>query len=149
MSSTQDVEQRDRGGVSAKTEIEVTAKPYETVFEAMESGSRAAYRAGTDEQPHALVDHQRELPAVDDQPIDAQTIDSDGLSAGGLIDYGQPITPDERESGSPFDTAPPASPGVPPLDGLMTLEAATSAAAEIRREALSRRAQRALPRGST
>jgi hypothetical protein len=29
----------DRGGVSVKTEIEVTAKPYETVFESMESGS--------------------------------------------------------------------------------------------------------------
>jgi hypothetical protein len=35
----------DRGGVGAKTEIEVTARAYEQIFEAMEmGGSRAAHR---------------------------------------------------------------------------------------------------------
>jgi hypothetical protein len=59
----------DRGGVSVKTEIEVTAKPYETVFESMESGSRASYRAGTSETHDALVDHAKALLPSDDQPM--------------------------------------------------------------------------------
>ena len=67
----------DRGGVSVKTEIEVTAKPYETVFESMESGSRASYRAGTSETHHALVDHAKALLPSDDEPIDvAPTLNS-------------------------------------------------------------------------
>lgn len=34
----------DRAGVSAKTEVELVAKPFEMVFEAMESGNRAEHR---------------------------------------------------------------------------------------------------------
>jgi hypothetical protein len=83
----------DRGGVSVKTEIEVTAKPYETVFESMESGSRASYRAGTSETHHALVDHAKALLPSDDEPIDVAPVDFDDFhesNAGDLIDYAQP-----------------------------------------------------------
>jgi hypothetical protein len=80
----------DRGGVSAKTEIEVTARAFETVFEQVESGSRAAYRAFRSTTP-ALVDNSKGLRASDNEPIDPQTVDDidfNDSSVGDVIDYG-------------------------------------------------------------
>jgi hypothetical protein len=75
----------DRGGLGAKAEIEITAKPYEQIFEAMEAGgSRAEYRRsiGIEDEPKLI-------------PNDAQA----ALAA----------LPADDESGSPSDSAPPHS----------------------------------------
>jgi hypothetical protein len=82
----------DRGEVSAKTEVEVTARAYETVFEQLDSGSLAAYRACRSTTP-ALVDDLKALRASDNEPIDAQAVDDidfDYCSVGDVTDYGQP-----------------------------------------------------------
>jgi hypothetical protein len=78
---------------------------------------------------------------ADDDPLDVEVIEP------------EPITPDEPERGSDDDSAAPLSPFAPstppPPDGVMTLEAAVSAAAQMRRNATIRRGQRALPRGTS
>jgi len=146
----------DRGGVSAKTEIELTAKPYETVFEAMETGgSRSEYRKShsiqdnsDDTQPTALVDNIRELPRHnDDEPIDAEVLDAgnDYLIETVPSDQGQPITPDNDESRSPFDSAPAwpdSEPPQTPGTALMTLDDAVAAQAAVRRSIAALRSER-------
>ena len=124
----------DRGGVAAKTEVEVTARPYETIMQDMEmqGGSRAAHRG--EPEPKAIE------PANDDSTLDVEIVDDDTW----------PITPADDEHGSPFDSGPgifePTSP--PPPDRLMSYEAAASAAAAYKRNhAVVRPGQRALPRG--
>lgn len=140
----------DRAGLGPQTAIDVsvTAKPFENIFEAMESGgSRAAHRrsigADDDTQPGPVA----LTTGDDDDAIDAEIIENDG----DLIDYGQPMTPDGYERGSGDDTAAgidvfgavqPSAPGE-----LMSLDAAVSVAAAMRRNAATRPAQRALPPG--
>jgi hypothetical protein len=72
----------DRGGLGAKTEVEITAKPYETILDGLdviESGSRSEFRRSVgreDEPPPALAESSRVLDAADiDAPIDAELID--------------------------------------------------------------------------
>jgi hypothetical protein len=137
----------DRAGLSPRSsvDVELTAKPYETVFDGyieMDSGgSRAAFRG--EPEPLALTAAD-ELPAADDHGLgDHLVVDAE------VVD---PMTRDDDERGSAFDSAPVFNPFAPahPPDGLMTIDAAVSAAAEMqRRSAVSRRAQRALPRGRT
>lgn len=135
----------DRGGISVKAEIEVTAKPYESIFERLSGGSREAHRNGLgteDETTPALVVAQH-------QPIDAQIVDDlNDDDAVDLGDYARPITPDDYESGSAFDSERFGPVSAPPTDGLMSLEEAN---AEIRRlqteAARAMREQRALPPG--
>lgn len=138
----------DRGGISVKAEIEVTAKPYESIFEQLTGGSREAHRSGS--PPPALADQTRQLPAAaNHQPIDAQIVDDlNDDDAVDLGDYARPITPESYESGSAFDSERFGPVSAPPTEGLMSLEDAN---AEIRRlqsePARAMREQRALPPG--
>ncbi len=138
----------DRAGLSPRQAMEIQvgpSKPYEEVFaqaanfETMQGGSRAAHRTGVPAvQPH-------ELPAASDDPIEAQIVDDlDDGDLGDLYGASQPITPDDLERRSPFDTAPPS-------DGLMTMEDSMSEIARLRREAAerTRQEQRALPPGNS
>ncbi|RFZ35141.1 hypothetical protein DAVIS_04691 [Mycobacterium marinum] len=140
----------DRGGVGVKAEIELTAKPYETLvdqIETMQGGSRAESRRarGIPDDTPALADQPHELPAGNDEPIEAQIVDDlDDVDVGDLYGAGQPITPGDDERGSPFDTA-------PPNDALMTMEEGMSEIARLRGEAAqrARQEQRALPPGNS
>lgn len=137
----------DRGGISVKAEIEVTAKPYESIFEQLTGGSRDAHRSAVGAgEPTAGT---QELPAANHQPIDAQIVDDlNDDDAVDLGDYARPITPESYESGSAFDSERFGPASAPPTDGLMSLEDAN---AEIRRlqteAARAMREQRALPPG--
>lgn len=153
----------DRAGLKPGVEVGVTVKPYQTILEGIESGSRAEFRASigreASESRHtrALVD-THELPTADDTMIeDAELVNADD-------DTGPFTTDDER--GSPFDSAagvnpfrgpggetwadehcPFGSSGPPPDQGMMSLEDAVAAQAQMRRAIAHRPAQRALPRG--
>ena len=76
----------DRGGLGAKTEIEITAKPYEQILDGIgniESGSRSEFRQSQgieDDTPPALAESPRELHAADDDLVaDAELVDADDL----------------------------------------------------------------------
>ncbi|SON62250.1 hypothetical protein MSIMFI_03771 [Mycobacterium simulans] len=136
----------DRGGVSVKAEVELTAKPYEDIFESIQltmhlGGSRAEHRRsmGIPDATPALV-----APTHDDH-IEAEIVDDfDDADMGDLYGASQPITPDDDERASVFDTA-------PARDGLMTMEDGMSEIARLRREAAqrTRQEQRALPPGNS
>lgn len=142
----------DRAGIQAKTavDVSVTAKPYETIFEQieMEGGSRAEHRRanGFEDSTDALVESQREPSTADDEPIEVEIV-------GDFSSYAQPITPDDDESGSALDSAGQSPFAASPApDGLMPLDEAVSAQAQVRAQgqpghAVSHRAQRALPPG--
>jgi hypothetical protein len=143
----------DRGGVVSKTAVDVgvSVKPYETIFEMeMQSGSRAEFRRsmGTEDDSDSIA-----LPSADaDLIVDAEVYEADDVGLGDdLVVDGElvdPTTPDDRELRSPFDLGPnPFTRTPPPEAQLMPFDAAVSAAAEMRRNAVSRPAQRALPRG--
>jgi hypothetical protein len=139
----------DRAGLTPKTALEIEIgppKPYETIFESieMEGGSRAAFRG----------EPQRALDASDaDLIVDAEIEDDDDGLGDDLVVDGEvvdPMTPDDRERGSVFDLGPNPFTRTPPLEAqMMPFDAAVSAAAQMRRNAVSRPAQRALPRGRT
>jgi len=141
----------DRGGISVKAEIEVTAKPYESIFEKLEGGSREAHRSGS--PPPALADHTHQLPTANREPIDAQIVDD--LDDDGTIDlghYARPNTPESYESGSVFDSERFGPASAPPADGLMSMEDANAEIRRLRTQAATnsarvRTAQRALPPG--
>lgn len=137
----------DRGGISVKAEIEVTAKPYESIFEQLSGGSREAHRNGLgieDDTTPALVVAQH-------QPIDAQIVDDlDGDDTIDLGDYARTITPDDYESGSAFDSERFGPISAPPTDGLMSLADANAEVRRLQSEAArAMRGQRALPPGSS
>ena len=155
----------DRAGLGAKTavEVEVEFKPWEHIMEAvtLESGSRADYRRsiGIDEPLSALadLDPPRNLAADPDAPIDAEIVtdDNDTLipnerHQGDVDDSGHPMTRDEREHSSAAGTAPgigafggSLGPLGPTSSGLLSLEDAVAAEAEMRRHVAQQR--RALP----
>ena len=92
----------DRAGLKPGVEVGMTVKPYESILEQVESGSRAEFRrsrgvADDTEHPPALADTPRELTTADaDAPIDAEIVD-DGTEliaamrrSGRVTDDGQP-----------------------------------------------------------
>jgi hypothetical protein len=118
----------------------VTAKPYQTIFEELDGGSRAAFRGEPEPEP------QRELPPADDDgALDVEIVDADEDN----WPIPEPWQDDERPADEHTEPQPsPFAPVNPPApDGLMSYDAAVSAAAAMRRNAVSRRAQRALPPG--
>jgi hypothetical protein len=70
----------DRAGLKPGVEVGMTVKPYESILEQIESGSRAEFRrsrgvADDTEHPPALADTPRELTTADaDAPIDAEIV---------------------------------------------------------------------------
>lgn len=110
----------DRGGLGIKQEIELSARPYETVFEAMEvePGSRADYRRSQGiESPAELIPSGNRSALVALSETDER--DDDGILDVEIEDdLAGTTTPGERESGSPLDSAPqppePPSPFEPP-----------------------------------
>jgi hypothetical protein len=81
----------DRAGVQARTavDVSVTAKPYESIFEAMETGSRADYRRsiGIEDEPE-LIPGER-APALAAQSDD----DADALDVEIIEDDAGPTDP--------------------------------------------------------
>ncbi|OBA97217.1 hypothetical protein [Mycolicibacterium fortuitum] len=153
----------DRGNLSAKTEIEVSAKPFEQIAESaamtLEITSRAEFRRaqGTEDDDtdaddplaglHAAdvakvtADESRRRDAIrydasDSNVIDAETVEIDG----DVIDYGNTITPGdyEREPTRPGGLAIDPLTGRPhfdpaDFDGPMTMEQANDVVAEMNR----------------
>jgi hypothetical protein len=121
----------DRGGLGAKQamEVEITAKPYELVFNAIESGgSRAEFRGKPELLPRALpksVDDFVTDSDTDDFTIEAEVIEDDDESAvnplGGTL-------------------------GPPPPPRMQTLEDAVAAQRAAQRSARLTPIRRALPR---
>jgi hypothetical protein len=140
----------DRGGLAVKStvDVDISIKPYESIFEQMEGGSRAAHR-GEEPQTPALV-------AAGHDAIDVQIVEDD-LDGDNPADLGRtihPITPDGYESSSVFDSAPSPMHREPPAEGLMSMDEAVAAMAEMRRQSAAgstriHRAQRALPPGKS
>ena len=150
----------DRGGLSIKTEVEITAKPYESIFEQLSGGSREAHRNSQgieDDTTPALV-------AAKHEPIDAQIVDDfnddgvvivDDSDDDGAIDlsyYAQPITPERDGSDAVVDSGRFGPISAPPADGLMSLVDANAEIRRLRTQAATgstqiHRAQRALPPG--
>lgn len=162
----------DRAGLSPKTEVEleITAKPFEAILDQMDSGSRADYRRSQGIEDDTSVPQGQEYPAVDYLRVDADDdlivegivlddVDDDGeliLNDDDGFDVfdgdGQPITPGEYgrgPDGQPWADAPgPFGPtGPPPNQGMMPLNDAVQVQAEMRKHAVLRPVQRALPRG--
>ncbi|WP_156675544.1 MULTISPECIES: hypothetical protein [unclassified Mycobacterium] len=141
----------DRGGVSIKAEIEVTAKPYESIFEKLEGGSRQAHRAAVGAGEHTAG--TRELPAANHEPIDAQIVDDlDDSDTVDLDDYARPTTPESYETPGAFDSDRFCTTSAPPVEGLMSLQDANEAIRRLRTQAANNSArvygaQRALPPG--
>lgn len=150
----------DRGGVSAKSEVDVsiTAKPFEQILDNLESGSRSDFRRsqgieGSEEQPQIEpVDYLR-ADDDDDLIVEGEWLgdvdDDDGIEV--FDGNGQPITPGERERCLDDDSEPGTGvfgpSGPPPDQGMVSLQDAVAAQADMRKHATLRPIQRALPRG--
>jgi hypothetical protein len=109
----------DRAGLAAKTEVEITARPFEVIFDvpAVESGKRDEYRKmlGIEtafECDGADLARYVGAPVLDvDEP---EVIDDESdLVVEAEIDYLMPNQPqaDDDERPSPFDLRPSAPPG--------------------------------------
>ena len=134
----------DRAGMKPGVDIDVTLKPFQAVFEQMElGGSRSQFRGEEIE----IEDEQYALPVGDDEAIDVEILDADEER------WPLPEPSDDDDMGAQGFSEPSPSPFAPktppPESGLMSYEAALSAAAQYRRNAVSRRVQRALPPGRT
>jgi len=150
----------DRAGISVKTAatVEVTVRPFERVFDAITAGPRDP------EQPalEAPNDEDRlDAEAIDVEIVDPEADPSLGLDAedAEIVDAG--YTDPRTRKHNPW-VPPPTPPGgrsplsgqlspvpnalgmstPPDANGLMTLEAAVSAAAELTRQARQREAAR-------
>ena len=151
----------DRAGLSVKTAgtVEVSVKPFERVFDAITAGPRDP------EQPalEAPNDEDRlDAEAIDVEIVDPEADPSLGLDAedAEIVDAG--YTDAEDTQAQPLGTTTTTPPGgrsplsgqlspvpnalgmstPPDANGLMTLEAAVSAAAELTRQARQREAAR-------
>lgn len=163
----------DRAGLKSGTEVEVKVRAFEAIFDTrIEGGSRADFRRsiGIEEPPtHALAASTKATDSdsvqndvdVIDAEVTSDDIDERIFRAslnppvvdfdGDLDGYGQPVIPDHCERGSAFHLEPTnpfeAASQQPPRDGLMNLEDAVAAQAQMRKHAVLRPIQRALPRG--
>jgi hypothetical protein len=124
----------DRAGLKPGIDVDVTLKPYHSIFEDLESGSRSAFRGEPEPEPR-----QRELPpADDDAALDVEIVDDDEDA------WPLPEPQPEPYDGSAFDSEPsPFAPVNPPPEaGLMPFDAAVSAAAAMRRNVVQHKAIR-------
>ena len=129
----------DRAGMKPGVDIDVTLKPFHQVFEQMEMGGNRSVFRGEEIEPE-----QHALPVGDDEAIDVEIVPDDE----DLFPLPEPqpepyngLEDDSEPQPSPFNVKP------PPIDGLLSYDAAVSAAATMRRNAVSHRAHRALPPG--
>ncbi|WP_065289014.1 hypothetical protein [Mycolicibacter kumamotonensis] len=166
----------DRAGISARTavDVEVTAKPYESILEGLNlsGGSREEYRRSVRGESDSDSRITPALPRANTgDPIDAEIVDESDqrpdpypLAGDDDGEIGWPEADSVRVAPADFDPLNPIadedSPfGPPPTpDQLMTFEEAVMRAAEMKRRAASdararghatihRNNQRALPRG--
>lgn len=139
----------DRAGVNAKTavDVEVAVRPWEmilgSVSDSLESGSRSEYRA--------RIGNPEPSPAPADEPTPAafESVDHSILDAEIVAE--EPET-EKREHDPDVDVmnvfGGPLGPFGPAGGGMMSLEDAVAAQAEMSRQAVrSDRGQRALPPG--
>ena len=96
----------DRAGMNPKTGVEIEVKPYQAIFEQMESGgSRAEHRRSMgiedESDPSAITTGSHDEPIDADDALDVEVIDA------------EPMTPDDREHGTAFDSAPEFNPFAP------------------------------------
>jgi hypothetical protein len=98
----------DRAGLSPRQvlDVEVTAKPYEILFESVElGGSRADYRRSIGQEPEAEAEAEDVWDRSEANGVDLARW-QDGLIVEAEIDY---LVPSDDVRPSPFD--PPATPG--------------------------------------
>jgi hypothetical protein len=122
-----------RGGITEKTEVTVTAKAFEQVFEQMETSSLAAFRGEPVE-----IEPQHEIESSEDA-LEVEIIDAEEER------WPLPEHQTDDERGSPFDSGPQPNPFTGPLgptgpagSGLMTLEDAVATQRAITRRATRR-----------
>lgn len=151
----------DRSGLGAKTEVEITAKPYETILETLdglEAGSRSDHRRsiGVADEPPTLTRETVALPPADaDAPVDAEIVDEGDELVAAMrprvhVNSDSGWTRHDAEHGAGDDSAPginPLAPRRPPASELMPYDQAVIAAAEHQRQAAREpgRGYRALP----
>ncbi|WP_237085003.1 hypothetical protein [Mycobacteroides abscessus] len=150
----------DRGGVTAKTvaTVEITAKPFEEIFDAdvvVTAGGRADYRrsrgiADDSDTPTALVS-STDIPPLEPSdsfsPIDVEFSDDE---SGNVRSQGRPMSRDDAQR-QPYGTlAGQTGPFCGEAEGMQSLEDAVEAQAEMRRRATAMGPiRRALPPGHT
>jgi hypothetical protein len=129
----------DRAGLSPKTavEVEVTAKPYEVLFETVElGGSRAEYRRSIGIEEEDVLG-PFEADGVDlASHLGIEAADDNEVVIDAEVDYLIPNQPldDDDERGSPFDSEALPSPfGPTPGKALVPFDEAVSKAAILRR----------------
>ncbi len=146
----------DRAGLGAKTEIEVTAKPFEAILDSMDSGSRAYFRRNMgiegSEEPRLALDANDDDSIVD---VEGEVLDEVDDAAERIFNSRN----DDDDGSEPFcavdatqwaDAPGPFGPDAPPPDqGMVPLADAVSQVAAQRKHATLRPIQRALPRGRT
>lgn len=100
----------DRAGVSAKTEVELVAKPFEMVFEAMESGSRTEHRRrNAIEAEFGCSADDLEIARIEATGADLQPpalVASGEVGHAGYIDAEIADGTDEFDDGITFDDEP-------------------------------------------
>ncbi|WP_236738523.1 hypothetical protein [Mycobacteroides abscessus] len=150
----------DRGGVTTKAvaTVEVTAKPFEEIFDAdvvVTAGGRADYRrsrgiADDSDNPTALAS-SGDIPALESSdsfsPIDVEFSDDE---SGNVRSQGRPMSRDDAQR-QPYETlAGQTGPFCSEAEGMQSLEDAVEAQAEMRRRAAAMGPiRRALPPGHT
>ena len=137
----------DRAGLSAKQNVEIEVgptKPYEQILSRLEGGSRAQWRRNRGEEPPT--------PAlVVGEPLDAEVVADEALSHDSAAVPGdgdwQPADDTELGTYIPVGEGNPFEVGQQQDCGMMPVTEAVAQQAALRRNAASRQAQRALPRG--
>jgi len=133
----------DRAGLNAKTSVGIGIKPYEAIFEQMESGgSRAKWRRSQGIEDNSDQERPALPPSDDDLIVDAEVMDEGAELIAAMRAGVEPITPDQDDERSDDDLGP-LGPTGPASVGMMSLTDAVEAQAAMRRD----NAQRALPRG--
>jgi hypothetical protein len=125
----------DRAGMKPGIDVDVTLKPYHSIFEDLESGSRAAFRGEPEPEP------QRALPVADDGVLDVEIV-ADDEDAWPMPEP-QPEPYDGAQGYSEPSPFAPVNP--PPEAGLMPFDSAVSAAAAMRRNVVQHTAIRNRP----
>ncbi|KRQ25970.1 MULTISPECIES: DUF2043 domain-containing protein [Mycobacteroides] len=150
----------DRGGVTTKAvaTVEITAKPFEEIFDAdvvVTAGGRADYRrsrgiADDSDTPTALAS-STDLPPLEPSdsfsPIDVEFSDDE---SGNVRSQGRPMSRDDAQRQPYGRLAGQTGPFCGEAEGMQSLEDAVEAQAEMRRRAAAMGPiRRALPPGHT
>jgi len=132
-------------------ELEITAKPFQGILENLESGSRSAYRQSLGIEDSADSQEPQQISGGvppceyhddDDLIVDGEVVDQD--EDDGPTPFCGPDGAPWAEEPTPFGPS-----GPQPDQGMVSLSDAVATQADMRKAAVLRPIQRALPRGRT